>query len=277
MSARAAGAAPLAIARGDDPRVDAFRLLAEPRALAAAGLFAAEGRLVLERLLAPGARYRLRAVLATPALLERLAEPLRAAPAPALFAASERVIAEVVGHALHRGGVGLAERGAPDAPAALIGAARGRPLLVLENVADPDNLGALFRNAEAFGAGGVLLAGGGADPLYRKAVRASMGAVLALPFARLAAWPGDLAGLARAGYRRVALAPRARLALSALDPAPPTALLLGSEGAGLSEAALAAADVAVCIPIAPRVDSLNVAAAAAIALHHLERGVACAS
>jgi len=162
--------------------------------------------------------------------------------------------------------------------APLFAGARGRPLLVLERVADPDNLGALFRSAWAFAAGGVLLAAGGADPLYRKAVRASMGAVLELPFARVACWPGDLAALRAAGYRVVALAPHAPLALAALAPGAPTALLLGSEGEGLSEAALAAADSRVRIEVARGVDSLNVAAAGAIALHHLAAlEAACAS
>jgi tRNA G18 (ribose-2'-O)-methylase SpoU len=225
---------------------------------------------VLERLLAPGARFPLRAVLATPGLLAALAPALAALRRPvACFEASEAAIAAIVGHALHRGGVGLAERGPALAPDAVVAGACGRPLLVLERVADPDNLGALFRSASAFASGGVLLASGGADPLYRKAVRASMGAVLELPFARLARWPEDLAALRAAGYRVVALAPRAPLALRELAPGPPTALLLGSEGEGLSAAALAAADRCVRIPIASAVDSLNVAAAGAIALHHL--------
>jgi tRNA G18 (ribose-2'-O)-methylase SpoU len=261
-----------------DPRAAPFLLLRDPRALAAAGLFAAEGRLVLERLLGPGARFALRAVLATPGLLRALEPGLAALPRrlPCLEA-PEALIADIVGHALHRGGVGLAERGAEVAPEALVAGARGRPLLVLERVADPDNLGALFRSAAAFGAGGVLLAAGGADPLYRKAVRASMGAVLELPFARLARWPEDLALVRVAGYRAVGLAPRAPVALRELPPGPPTALLLGSEAEGLSAAALAAADCRVRIPIAPGVDSLNVAAAGAVALHHLAAERPCAS
>ena len=258
------------LAGREDPRAEPFRALRDPRALAGAGLFAAEGRLVLERLLAPGARFELRTVLGTPALLDALAPALAGHPRPvACLEASEPEIEEVVGHALHRGGVGLAERGPALAAEAVVAGAAGRPLLVLERVADPDNLGALFRSASAFAAGGVLLAAGGADPLYRKAVRSSMGAVLELPFARLEAWPGGLAAVRAAGYRVVALAPRAPLGISALAPGLPTALLLGCEGEGLSDAALAAADCRVRIPIAREVDSLNVAAAGAIALHHL--------
>lgn len=164
-----------------------------------------------------------------------------------------------------------AARGPAARPRDVVAAARaaGRALLVCENVADPDNLGALFRNAAAFGAGGVLLSPGGGDPLYRKAVRASMGACLEIPFARCAPWPGELAAVAEAGYRLVALTPRASVAIDALPAAAPSALLVGSEADGLTPGALAAADVAVRIPIAPQVDSLNVATAAAIALHRL--------
>ena len=262
------------IERAEEACAAPFRLLREPSALAAAGLFAAEGRLVIERLLGPASRFRMRALLATPRALAALAPALeRAAPEAELFAAEQDVLQAVVGHALHRGCVGLAERGAPAEPAALIAAARaaGRALLVCENVADPDNLGGLFRNAAAFGAGGVLLSPGGGDPLYRKAVRASMGASLEVPFARLARWPDGLREISGAGYRLVALAPRAALAIDALPPAPASALLLGSEAEGLSAGALAAADVAVRIPIVASVDSLNVATAAAVALHRLRR------
>jgi tRNA G18 (ribose-2'-O)-methylase SpoU len=260
-----------ALVRADDPRAAPFRLLRDPRALAAAGLFAVEGRLAIERLLGPASRFRARAILATPAARLALAPALTAAGGGAeAWTAEEALLQEVVGHALHRGAVAVAERGEALAPGALIAAARvaARPLLVCENVSDPDNVGALFRNAAAFGAGGVLLAGGG-DPLYRKAVRTSMGACLEVPFAACDAWPDTLGAVRAAGYRVVALAPRAVTAIDGLAPAALTALLVGSEGAGLSAAALAAADRAVRIPIAARVDSLNVASAAAIALYRL--------
>jgi tRNA G18 (ribose-2'-O)-methylase SpoU len=260
-----------ALVRADDPRAAPFRLLRDPRALAAAGLFAVEGRLAIERLLGAASRFRARAILATPAARLALAPALAARGTGTLvWTAEEPLLQEVVGHALHRGAVAIAERGEALAPGAVIAAARAaqRPLLVCENVSDPDNVGALFRNAAAFGAGGVLLAGGG-DPLYRKAVRTSMGACLEVPFAPCAEWPGALGDVRAGGYRVVALAPHADIAIEALGPAPLTALLVGSEGEGLSPAALAAADVAVRIPIAARVDSLNVASAAAIALHRL--------
>jgi tRNA G18 (ribose-2'-O)-methylase SpoU len=260
-----------ALVRADDPRAAAFRLLRDPRALAAAGLFAVEGRLAIERLLGAGSRFRARAILATPAARLALAPALAASGADvAVSTAEEPLLQEVVGHALHRGAVAVAERGEAIAPSAVLAAAIAarRPLLVCENVSDPDNVGALFRNAAAFAAGGVLLAGGG-DPLYRKAVRTSMGACLEVPFAHTADIAGALRDARAGGYRVVALAPRAAIAIEALAPGALTALVVGSEGDGLSRAALAAADVAVRIAVAARVDSLNVAAAAAIALHRL--------
>jgi tRNA G18 (ribose-2'-O)-methylase SpoU len=260
------------IDHADDPAAEPFRLLRAPGALAAAGLLGAEGRLVVERLLGPASRFRMRALLATPRALSALA-PLveQGAPDALLLSAEQEVLEAVVGHRLHRGCVALAERGAAARPGQVIAAARaaGRALLVCENIADPDNLGGLFRNAAAFGVGGVLLSPGGGDPLYRKAVRASMGASLEIPFARCEAWPGSLAAVAEAGYRLVALAPRAPLSIDELPRAAASALLVGSEGDGLSSGALAAAHFAVRIPIAPAVDSLNVATAAAIALHRL--------
>jgi tRNA G18 (ribose-2'-O)-methylase SpoU len=153
-----------------------------------------------------------------------------------------------------------------------MGPAGPRTLLALEGVADPDNVGAIFRNAAAFGVAGALLSSHCADPLYRKAIRVSMGATLTLPFARLADWPAGLAALRQAGYRLVALCPGAEaediVEVAARAPRRPRlALLLGAEGAGLSEATRAAADVEVRIPMAAGVDSLNVAAACGIALH----------
>ena len=147
-----------------------------------------------------------------------------------------------------------------------------RTLLALEGVTDPDNVGAIFRNAAAFGVAGVLLSSHCADPLYRKAIRVSMGATLSLPFAQVPDWAVTLAALRHAGYRLVALCPGADaediVEVAGRAPRRPRlALLLGAEGEGLSEATRAAADVEVRIPMAAGVDSLNVAAACGIALH----------
>jgi tRNA G18 (ribose-2'-O)-methylase SpoU len=188
--------------------------------------------------------------------------------------ASAETIRAIVGFKFHRGCLALGVRGEPLAPEALMDPVGPRTLLALEGVADPDNVGAVFRNAAAFGAAGVLLSSHCADPLYRKAIRVSMGATLSVPFAQVPDWPAALAGLRHAGYRLVALCPRADaediVEVAARAPRRPRlALLLGAEGAGLSGTTRAAADVEVRIPMATGIDSLNVAAACGIALHRL--------
>jgi len=161
-------------------------------------------------------------------------------------------------------------------------------IVVLEGLNDHENIGALFRNAAAFGAAGVLLDPTCADPLYRRSVRVSLGYVLHVPFARLAPWPAGLDRVRNAGFLVAALTPHPpsdsgtrhhtlaelRDSLVQSDPRPTddltgVALLLGAEGSGLSDAALAASDMTVTIPMADGVDSLNVATAAAVAFHAL--------
>jgi tRNA G18 (ribose-2'-O)-methylase SpoU len=148
-------------------------------------------------------------------------------------------------------------------------AAAAPRLLVLEGIADQENLGALFRNAAALGAGGVLLDPRCADPLYRRSVRVSLGNVLAVPFARAEPWPQVLEELAADGVDVVALTPAAAgtLASAGLHRAERLALVVGAEGPGLSAGALGACPRQVRIPMAAGVDSLNVATAAAVALH----------
>jgi tRNA G18 (ribose-2'-O)-methylase SpoU len=153
------------------------------------------------------------------------------------------------------------------------GTSKRQIVILLESVRDPDNVGSIFRSALGFGARAVLLTPGCADPLYRKTVRTSMAAVLSLPFAEAMPWPATLRELRTAGYTIVALTPDLsaeplpRVARSLGDA--PIVLLLGSEGDGLSPAALAETDRRVRIPIEPALDSLNVATAAAVALYAL--------
>jgi tRNA G18 (ribose-2'-O)-methylase SpoU len=154
-------------------------------------------------------------------------------------------------------------------------------VVVLEGLNDHENIGSLFRNAAAFGVAGVLLDPTCADPLYRRSVRVSVGHVLHMPFARLAPWPTGLHLVRDAGFVIAALTPRPaagipavslaglRAGMSGSDRPAGVALLVGAEGPGLTEAALSVSDVVVSIPIAERVDSLNVATAAAIAFHEL--------
>ena len=176
----------------------------------------------------------------------------------------------MTGFNFHRGCLALARRPAPPLPDAW--PERDGVLLALEGVGNPDNVGGLFRAAAALGASGVLIGPGTADPLYRKAIRTSMGAVLQLPWAIALPWPATLDRVRKAGYRIVALTPASgaiSLRRFAESRHSRIVLLAGAEGAGLSSEALAAADDLVRIPIADAVDSLNVTVAAAIALHAL--------
>ncbi|WP_432482046.1 TrmH family RNA methyltransferase [Kineococcus esterisolvens] len=233
------------------------------------GLFLAEGVEVVRRALAAG--HRPRSFLLSPARADELAD-LLAAVVPAdvpVYVAPVEAFARLTGVDLHRGAIASMHRPPQRATADLLGSLEPGPrrLVVLEDVVDHTNVGALFRSAAAFGVDGVLVSPRCADPLYRRSVRVSMGTVLHLPWARATAWPGDLDLLRGSGFTVAALA----LTDDAVDlgefRAPERlALLLGTEGDGLSHRALAGADVAVRIPMDERVDSLNVAAASAVAL-----------
>ncbi|MHA6802215.1 TrmH family RNA methyltransferase [Salinifilum ghardaiensis] len=251
-----------------DSRVDDFRDLSRadrrPDRPGGRGLVIAEGVVVVQRLV--DSPYPVRAVFGVQRRIDELSTVLDEVDAP-IYAATADVMAQVVGFHLNRGVLAVADRAPAPEPRALVSAARR--LAVFEGVGDHENLGVLFRNAAALGLDGVLLGAGCPDPLYRRGVRVSMGHVLRVPFARLESWPDDLALLRGAGFRLAALTPAADavpLAQAGLD-AGPAAVLLGSEGPGLTEGAMAAADVRVRIPISSAVDSLNVATAGAIAFH----------
>jgi tRNA G18 (ribose-2'-O)-methylase SpoU len=249
----------------DDPRVAAFRDLRDAELRRKHGLFAVEGRLLVERLLT-ASRFRTRSVLATPAMASALAPALGDVPA---WVAAPDVIRAVVGFPFHRGAVALGERGEVVPLDALLHA---RTLVVLEGLADPENVGGVLRSARALGADGVVLAPGVADPLGRKAIRVSAGAAFRLPFADAPRWPDDLARLRTAGFTLLALTPdRCARDLRAIGPGPRLALLVGAEGDGLSAGARALADLETRIAMTPGTDSLNVVVAAGIALHHLHR------
>ncbi|GAB3870096.1 RNA methyltransferase [Kibdelosporangium lantanae] len=187
------------------------------------------------------------------------------------YVTSAEVMASVVGFHLNRGVLAVADRARPWTLDDLV--ARSRRLVVLEGVGDHENLGALFRNAAALGVDGVIIGPGCSDPLYRRSVRVSMGHVLAVPFTTATDWPGTLDVLRDKGFRVLALTPRADAVDLADVPADgPVALLLGSEGPGLTDQAIKAADMAVRIPMAGGVDSLNVATAGAVAFYALGPG-----
>lgn len=265
-----------AIARRDDPRIADYQAVREADLLAQRGLFVAESRLVVERLLA-SRRFRVRSLLVNEAALRALEPALAACDGrPEIFLAPRELISELAGYRVHQGCLALAERGAEVAPEALALGARSGLLVALEQLADPDNVGGVFRNARAFGADGVLLAPGGADPLYRKAVRVSTGATLQLPFARCASWPRELEKLRAGGWTVLAAVAQAD-AIDVTDygatrPLPErVCLVLGSEGYGLSAAARSAADACITVRMREGFDSLNVATASGILLHHFSR------
>jgi tRNA G18 (ribose-2'-O)-methylase SpoU len=258
------------IAVHDDPRLQPYARVGDAAWLEDQGLFVAEGRLVVERLV--GARRdAIQSVLVTPAARAALGASLDQLDADVLVCTQD-VMSRVTGFNFHRGCLALARR---LAPASLDPWFEGdHVLLALDGVGNPDNVGGLFRTAAAFGAAGIVISPTTGDPLYRKAVRTSMGAVLSLPWMQDAQWPEALRALRAKGYRNAALTPHhdaipiERFAASGHRR---VVLLLGAEGPGLNAAALAAADDRVRIPMAGAVDSLNVTVAAGVALHALQR------
>lgn len=244
------------------------------------GVVIVEGALAIERLVQSS--YSVRSVLTNRRGLARLREVLARLDAPVYLVADD-VMRATVGFDLHRGAVASATRPHERSVDQQL-LSTGTRLMVLEGVNDHENLGALFRNAAAFGVDAVLLDPTCADPLYRRSVRVSLGYVLRVPFARAAPWPGAIERLHDAGWTTVALTPSGDVTIDAVaarlhgsvaaEPAPAeprVALLLGAEGPGLTDAAMQAAHHRARIPIAPGVDSLNVATAAAVALYALRR------
>jgi tRNA G18 (ribose-2'-O)-methylase SpoU len=259
-----------------DPSAAEYAHVGDPEWLRAHDLFVAEGRLLVQRLLTSD-RFTARSILLTPTAAGALGAALDGARCP-VFVAPQSELRLLTGFDFHRGCLALAHRPAAEPP---LESFAGCPLLLgIEGVGNPDNIGGLFRVAAAFGAEGVLLDPSSGDPLYRKAIRTSMGAALRVPFLRVAPWPGRLNELRARGFRVIALTPDSAarpLAELAASRAPDVAviILVGSEGAGLSTDALGMADEKARIPIRATIDSLNVVVAAGIALSALaERGSA---
>ncbi|MGW5359834.1 TrmH family RNA methyltransferase [Actinopolymorpha pittospori] len=235
---------------------------------AAEGLFLAEGEKVIRRAVEAG--YPVRSFLMSERWLEGLRDVVAASGAPCYVMAPEQ-LEKVTGFAVHRGALASMLRlPLPPVEKAVAGARR---VVVLEDIVDHTNVGAIFRSAAAFGVDAVILAPRCADPLYRRAVKVSMGTVFAVPYARMDNWYDGLAGLRAAGFRLLALTPAAdAVDLDACAGGPDRlALLLGTEGDGLSARWQEQADLRARIPISPAVDSLNVAAAAAVACYVLTR------
>jgi tRNA G18 (ribose-2'-O)-methylase SpoU len=237
---------------------------------AAHGLFVAEGDKVIRRAVAAG--YPVRSLLVTEKKAAGLADLADACGAPA-YVVPDEVAQQVTGYRVHRGA--LAAMGRLPLPGVAGVLERARAVVILEDIVDHTNVGAIFRCAAALGAGAVVLSPRCADPLYRRAVKVSMGAVFAVPYARMTDWYGGLAEVRAAGFRLLALTPDASAVPIGKVPAGErVALMLGTEGDGLSSRWLHEADEAVCIPMDPAataagVDSLNVVAAAAISCYAL--------
>ena len=253
----------------EDPRLADYRALTDvalrTRFEPPHGLFIAEGDLVLRRALRAG--YTARSVLVDSKRVGEVAD----VDAP-IYAAGQDVLERVTGFHVHRGVLASFHRRAlPSAADLLAAAAR---VAILEDVNNHTNLGAIFRGAAALGMDAVLLSPSCADPLYRRSVRVSMGEVFAVPYGRLEPWPDGLQAVRDAGFAVLAMTPDpAAVSLRDVLDSERMAVLLGAEGAGLSRHALAASDLRVRIPMRRGVDSLNVAAAAAVAFWELGRDV----
>jgi len=260
-----------------DPRLADYRALTDvelrTRFEAPHGLFIAEGELVLRRALRAG--YRARSVLVDAKRVDQIGDA-DVGEAP-VYAAGQDLLERVTGFHVHRGVLASFHR--RPLPSAAEVLASARRVAILEDVNNHTNVGAVFRGAAGLGMDAVLLSPSCADPLYRRSVRVSMGEVFAVPYARLSPWPAALRSVHEAGFSVLALTPAAEAIpieaipiqdLSAEHRRRP-ALLLGAEGSGLSASALRHADARVVIPMRREVDSLNVAAAAAVAFWELSR------
>ena len=252
----------------DDPRLADYRDLRDVELRkhleAEHGLFIAEGEKVVRRAVEGG--FEARSFLMAPRWLDGLADVLTASAAPC-FVVSEQLAEEVTGFHVHRGALAsLRRRPLPGVEDVLAGA---RTVVVVEDIVDHTNVGAIFRSAAALGIDAVLLAPRCADPLYRRSIKVAMGAVFAMPYARIEDWYDALPQVSAAGFTTVALtlsddAIELERAVADLDK---VALVLGSEGHGLSPRWEQSADRRAVIPMTAGIDSLNVAAATAVACY----------
>ncbi|MBL8758371.1 MAG: RNA methyltransferase [Phycisphaerae bacterium] len=270
----------------DDPRLDDYRSVRDrqlaqefsphsPGTAAAAaspdapwGKFMAEGDVVFAHLV--DSPFRTLSVLCTPTRRDAVAPMLdRLDPDVPVFLIDQARLDRLIGFHLHRGLMAIGARRAPLAPTDLFDLPG--PLVALDRLTNHDNVGAIFRNAAAFGAAGVLLSPGCADPLYRKSIRVSVGHALRIPFSTLQPWPDALRSIAASGRPVLAFHPRPdALPLRSLGPEFARAVVvLGTEGPGLSPEALDACTHSVQIPMRSGVDSLNVGVTSALALEHL--------
>lgn len=256
----------------EDPRIAAYRDVRERDLVGREGLFIAEGVVVLRTLL-DSPRHEPVSLLIADKRVETLAPLLERVPAAVpVYAAAQQVLDRIVGFPLHRGILAVGRRKPePSAAGLLAGLGRGLErrarVVVVSGIGNHDNLGGIYRNAAAFGADAVILDSGCCDPLYRKAIRVSVGATLLVPTARLSVDEDPVGLLEAAGFVCFSLSPSGEETLSRLAVPDRAAFLFGSEGPGLAPAVLARTRT-VRIPMAGSFDSLNVATTSGIVLHH---------
>lgn len=242
------------------------------------GKFYAEGKVVLHHLVRSD--HATLSVLVTPAQLEVNADDLARLPGDVpVYTLPHDQMERVIGFTIHRGLLAIGARRKPLTVEQLLSSAavHGGPLVVLEDLSNHDNIGAIFRNAAALGASGILLSPRCADPLYRKSLRVSVGLALRVPWATAAHWPQDMSMLHHRGFETLALTPAGESNLATVAAQKSKgfvrniALMIGAEGPGLTPQTLAVARQRVSIPMATGVDSLNAATACAVALYELVR------
>jgi len=235
----------------------ALRVRFEPEG----GVYIAESATVIERALAAG--HTPVSVLMEDKWLERMRAVLEGLPDVPVYVGNKEVLEQITGFHVHRGALALMHR--PELPTVESVISAAQRLIVLEDIVDHTNVGAIVRSAAGMGFDGFLITPRCADPLYRRSVRVSMGTVFDIPWTRLASWPQDASLLRDAGFTLAAVTPApGAVALDTFNPPERLALIVGTEGDGLSAAAIDHADVSVRIPMHRGVDSLNVAAAAAV-------------
>ncbi len=269
---------PIRIVDFADPRIADYRNLKDAQLARDRGRFIVEGRGNLNVLLSRAAFAPESILLSDRAFSSLENELTQRAPACPIYVADQPLLDQVVGFPIHRGVLAVCARGAALDPLALAKTLLTQEpsprLVVLEGIINHDNAGGIFRNAMVLGAHAVLLCPRSCDPLYRKAIRTSMGGSLVVPFARSTDLVELLKGLREIGYAVCALDPDPTgqdLASLDAETVGPAALLMGTEGGGLSAEALAEADLRLRIGMEPEVDSLNVSVATAIALHRLRK------
>lgn len=237
------------------------------------GIFLTESALVTSRALESG--YTPRAVLALEGALPEAERLLAAFPDVPVFTGGDELLADHTGYQLHRGLIGSFDRPARQDPAALLAGPGRRTVVILENIADPTNVGAIFRSVAGIGADAVLVTERCSDPFYRRAIRVSMGATLLVPWTRTGDWASTRAALDEAGFHLATFdltdgaVPLREFAANRPEK---LAIVLGEEGPGITNEATNAADTVVTIPMHHGVDSLNVAAASAVAIWALAGG-----